>query len=299
MKTIDLFCGCGGMSLGFQNAGFTIVRAFDNWTSAVETYNQNFSHDAELIDAYDLSADYLRQFYPDIIIGGPPCQDYSSAGKQDESKGRAHLTLRYAELVCSVFPDYFVMENVDRILHSQTLPKAIQMFKNKGYGLTQVVLNASLCGVPQKRKRFFLIGHKGAKDDFLTDLLNRDLSSEPTTVKNYLGNELNTEFYYIHPRFYTGRAIFSIEEPSPTIRGINRPIPPGYKIHPKDAVSDLSKVKSLSCLERARIQTFPKEFVFSGSKTTITQMIGNAVPVKLAEYVAAHLAEYNSSLNQK
>lgn len=166
INVVDIFCGCGGLSLGFQKAGFNVVRAFDNWDKAVDIYNRNFDHEAELVDAYNLTAEHIKSFSPDVIIGGPPCQDYSSAGKQDETQGRANLTLRYAELVCEVQPEWFVMENVDRILKSQTLPKAIDIFKSLGYGLSQVVLDASLCGVPQKRKRFFLIGHLGGNDDF-------------------------------------------------------------------------------------------------------------------------------------
>ena len=136
---IDLFCGCGGLSLGFQNAGFTILRAFDIWDKAINNYNLNFSHPAELQDINQLSPDYLKSFSPDVIIGGPPCQDYSSAGRQDETLGRANLTLRYAEFVCSVRSRWFVMENVDRILKSSTLPKALALFRNAGYGLSQVV----------------------------------------------------------------------------------------------------------------------------------------------------------------
>lgn len=225
-------------------------------------------------------------------VGGPPCQDYSSAGKQDETKGRADLTLRFTELVCAVYPEWFVMENVDRILKSQTLPKAIALFKSTGYGLSQVVLDASLCGVPQKRKRFFLIGHKHEDDNFLTSKLYAGLSKKSTTIREYLGDEFQTEYYYRHPRSYARRAIFSIDEPSPTIRGGNRPIPPCYSIHSGDATKDLNKVRPLTTLERARIQTFPKTFKFSGNKTDLEQIIGNAVPVDLARYVALHIKEY-------
>lgn len=292
INVIDIFCGCGGLSLGFQNAGFNIIKAFDNWDKAIDIYNCNFNHNAELIDVYDLTSEYLKSFMPDVIIGGPPCQDYSSAGKQDETQGRANLTLRFAELVCQVNSEWFVMENVDRILKSHTLPKAINLFKSAGYGLTQVVLDSSFCGVPQIRKRFFLIGHKNDIDDFLTSSLYANLSSKRTTIRDYLGNEFRTEYYYRHPRSYARRGIFSIDEPSPTIRGVNRPIPPGYTIHSGDATTDLSKVRPLTTLERARIQTFPKSFSFFGSKTDMEQIVGNAVPVNLAEYVATHLKEY-------
>ena len=292
IRALDLFCGCGGLSLGFQYAGIDVVRAFDHWDKAINIYNKNFSHKAELIDIYDLIPEYLESFSPNIIIGGPPCQDYSSAGKRDESQGRANLTLRYAELVCLVKPEWFVMENVDRILKSKTLPKALSLFKATGYGLSQVILDASRCGVPQKRKRFFLIGHINDTDNFLTASLYADLSSKSTTIREYLGNEFQIEYYYRHPRSYARRGIFSIDEPSPTIRGVNRPIPPGYSIHAGDATKDLSKVRPLTTLERARIQTFPKSFEFSGNKTDLEQMIGNAVPVDLAKYVAQHLKDY-------
>lgn len=107
------------------------------------------------MDAYQLTADYIKMFEPQMIIGGPPCQDYSSAGKRDENLGRADLTRRFAEIIAEVKPQWFVMENVDRILKSNTLPMAIEICKMAGYGLSQVVLDASLCGAPQKRKRFF------------------------------------------------------------------------------------------------------------------------------------------------
>ena len=184
------------------------------------------------------------------------------------------------------------MENVDRIEKSQTLPKAIAMFRDAGYGLTRVVLDASRCGVPQKRKRFFMIGRLGSEDDFLEHSLLSDQNDHNMTIREYLGDEFDTEFYYRHPRSYARRGIFSIDEPSPTVRGVNRPIPATYQIHPGDATDDLSRVRPLTTLERARIQTFPREFTFEGSKTDLEQIIGNAVPVELAAYVGRHLLDY-------
>ena len=138
----------------------------------------------------------------------------------------------------------------------------------------------------------FLIGHYRDDDDFLLESLVRDLSLTKTTIRDYLGDELGTEFFYRHPRSYNRKGIFSIDEPSPTIRGVNRPIPPKYKLHPNDATKGMSKVRPLTTLERARLQTFPSDFVFYGSKTNLEQMIGNAVPVKLANYVAIHMMSY-------
>jgi DNA (cytosine-5)-methyltransferase 1 len=292
MAVVDLFCGCGGLSLGFQNAGFEIVRAFDNWDKAVNIYNANFEHEAELCNVYDLEPQYLEEFHPNVIIGGPPCQDYSSAGMQDETRGRANLTLRFAELVCEVTPRWFVMENVDRITKSATLSRAIEMFRSAGYGLTQVVLDASRCGVPQKRKRFFLLGELNGIDGFLGDELINNQAGASMTIRDYLGDEFGTDYYYRHPRSYARRGIFSIDEPSPTVRGVNRPIPSTYNIHPGDATENLELVRPLTTLERARIQTFPRNFEFKGSKTDLEQIIGNAVPVELATYVGRHLLNY-------
>jgi len=127
------------------------------------------------------------------------------------------------------------MENVYNIERMPVLPKALQIFKDVGYGVTTKVLDASLCGVPQARKRFFAIGHLGDKDGFLLEGLEANLADHQMTVRDYLGNKLHTQFYYMHPRSYNRRAVFSIDEPSATIRGVNRPIPETYTMHHGDA----------------------------------------------------------------
>lgn len=293
MRVTDLFAGCGSMSLGFENAGFKIVSAFDNWKPAMDVYKANFSHDVINIDLSKVN-DYgiFRKYSPDMIIGGPPCQDFSSAGKRNEGLGRANLTISFARVMANVEPKWFVMENVERIKKSETLQKSLKIFKHAGYGLTSKVLNASLCGVPQLRKRYFLIGEFGGKDNALEYYLEKNLSKKPMTVYDYLGDELGIKYYYRHPRSYKRRGVFSIHEPSPTVRGVNRPIPKGYKEHPGDAADISGHVRPLSTIERSYIQTFPKNFIFRGNKSNLEQMIGNAVPVKLAEYVAKCILEY-------
>jgi DNA (cytosine-5)-methyltransferase 1 len=157
---------------------------------------------------------------PQMIIGGPPCQDFSSAGKRDETLGRADLTISYANIVASSKPEWFVMENVERIIKSRILKEAIQIFKKAGYGISYQVLDASFCGVPQSRKRFFLIGHRYSPDNFLNSYLAKNLSSKPMTLFDYFGNSFGIEYYYRHPRSYARRGVFSIYEPSPTIRRV-------------------------------------------------------------------------------
>lgn len=121
-----------------------------------------------------------------------------------------------------------------------------------------------------------------AETIFCIGILNRE----------YFGDELGFEYYYRHPRNYNRRAIFSIDEPAPTMRGVNRPVPKGYPGHPNDACKLNSSVRALTTAERALIQTFPKDFIWVGNKTDTEQMIGNAVPVKLAEFVASALLQF-------
>jgi DNA (cytosine-5)-methyltransferase 1 len=293
MKTIDLFSGCGGMSLGFQNMGFEIVAAFDNWQPAIDIYKKNFQHDVIKLDLASINEfSIFEQYQPDMIIGGPPCQDFSSAGKRNETQ-RADLTIKFAEIVASVQPTYFVMENVDRILTTNTLKIALEILENSGYGLCQKILNASLCGVPQVRKRFFLIGILNQNAGVLNYYLDKNLGLKPLSIFDYLGDSLGTEHYYRHPRSYARRAIFSINEPSPTIRGVNRPIPQTYKLHEGDTTKNLQDVRPLTAIERSYLQTFPPYFNWANlCKSNTEQAIGNAVPVKLAEYVAFCINEY-------
>jgi DNA (cytosine-5)-methyltransferase 1 len=112
------------------------------------------------------------------------------------------------------------------------------------------------------------------------------------TILDYLGDSLGIEFYYRHPRSYQRRGIFSIYEPSPTIRGVNRPIPKTYKKHQGDACAVNEKLRPLTTIERSYLQTFPKNFKLEGSKSDLEQMIGNAVPINLGKYVARAILEY-------
>ena len=181
-----------------------------------------------------------------MIIGGPPCQDFSSAGKRDEEGGRGDLTVHYAEIISRVRPKWFVMENVARITKTQKLIDAKEIFKKAGYGLSQHVLDASYCGVPQSRKRFFLIGKLREMDGFMTPFINSGLATKPMTMRDYFGDTLGIEYYYRHPRSYVRRGIFSIDEPSPTVRGVNRPMPDGYKIHANDPVKSKEGIRPLT-----------------------------------------------------
>lgn len=294
MKAVDLFCGCGGLSLGFLCSGIDIISAFDNWDEALMVYRHNFNHPAIKCDLSDVenSVAQIASLQPDMIIGGPPCQDFSSAGKRDENNGRGDLTVHYANIISRVRPTWFVMENVARIVKTQKLVEAQKIFKDAGYGLSCMTLNAALCGVPQRRKRFVMIGKLGENDDFMKSELLNGLSEHEMTIAEYFGDSLDIKYYYRHPRSYVRRGIFSVDEPSPTIRGVNRPMPAGYKLHNNDPVNSLENIRPLTTLERAKIQTFPADFCFLGSKTDQEQMIGNAVPVNLGKFIGSAILHW-------
>lgn len=298
MNTIDLFSGCGGLTLGFEQAGYKVLAAFDKWKPAVEVYQNNFTHPIYETDlASQTVIKQITDFKPDIIIGGPPCQDFSSAGKRDETLGRADLTISFAHIIESIKPQWFLMENVARIEKSAILKEAIKIFKKSNYGLTKQTLNASLFEVPQRRKRFFLIGRLNGQDNEMSYYLSKNQSKKEMTLHDYFGETLGLEFYYRHPRSYARRGIFSIYEPSPTVRGVNRPMPKTYKKHPGDKCDPSEKIRALTTIERSYIQTFPRDFKFNGTKSNLEQMIGNAVPVKLAEHIANCINEFREDLS--
>lgn len=241
---------------------------------------------------FDIEVEDDHSFIADGIVVHN-CQSYSHAGKRDaDNDARSNLTLAFARIVTAIRPRFFVMENVDRFAKLKQCEVTRFLFEEAGYGVHVQVLDAAFCGAPQHRKRCFMVGALNQRDFSLEAVYQKNLATEPLTVRNYFGDKIDTDFYYRHPRTYERRAVFSIDEPSPTIRGCNRPVPKNYKFHPGDACNDPTKIRPLTTKERSMIQTFPECFSFEGiSKSDAEQVIGNAVPVKQAEFVARCLGE--------
>ncbi len=294
LKAIDLFCGSGGLSAGFIHSGIEVVAAFDNWTAAIETYRRNITNhvtERDLSDIHESVAE-ITAIGPDIIAGGPPCQDFSSAGKRVEGS-RANLTRAFGNIVAECSPPFFLMENVPQVRFSYVYQKVKAQLTVAGYEISEIVLDASQCGVPQARKRFFAFGslNKTASRRFIRSLESR-ITDSRLTVKEYLGDSINIEFYYRHPRNYSRRSVFSVHEPSPTVRGVNRPVPPGYKRNHLDS-AEPSGVRPLTSYERSRIQTFPLAWDWNAEdrNSDVELQIGNAVPVNLASFVGAGIID--------
>lgn len=139
VRAVELFAGAGGMSLGLIRAGFKLVQAYDSWAPAVDVYRRNVGHHVWQHDLKDIFhvGPMLAALAPDIIVGGPPCQDFSPAGERMEGE-RAALTRAFAMLVCISRPRWFVMENVPQAAGSRAWEDARAMLAKAGYGLTEL-----------------------------------------------------------------------------------------------------------------------------------------------------------------
>lgn len=289
LNVVDLFCGAGGLSAGLIDSGMTVVAAFDNSKDSVEIYNRNLSAHCQIWDLIDSEsvAVEISKYSPDLIAGGPPCQDFSSAGKRREGK-HANLTMSFCQIIEKCEPEFFLMENVPQARNSKAYQYLKQKLTKLGFQFSEQLIDASYFGVPQIRRRFFVFGWKQKKDcgKKFEQWLSEKCSDNRLTIKQYLNSEISIEHYYRHPRNYSRRSVFSVYEPSPTIRGVNRPVPPNYKGNHLDSVSPL-QVRALTTWERSRIQTFPKSWKWNCSdRNAIAETnIGNAVPLVLSSYI--------------
>jgi len=167
IKVVSLFSGGGGLDLGFLSEGYNIIWAIDNNKNAVNTYKVNVGDHiiCEDINKIDIS----KIPYADVVIGGPPCQSFSLAGKRNVEDKRGQLVWRYINIIERVRPQAFVFENVTGLLSAKNSQgeKIIDLlkiaFKNIGYSVEQQVMNAADYGVPQKRKRVIIVGLKEKK----------------------------------------------------------------------------------------------------------------------------------------
>ncbi|MBI0098545.1 MULTISPECIES: DNA cytosine methyltransferase [unclassified Snodgrassella] len=323
MNIISLFSGAGGLDLGFKNAGFEIVVANEYDKSIWETYEKN--HTAPLIkgDIRNIKSDVFLKNSKEIdgVIGGPPCQSWSEAGAlRGISDDRGKLFFEFIRLLEEIQPKFFVAENVSGMMskrHLEAVQNIIHLFGNAGIGYDVFIqtLNASDYGVPQDRKRVFYIGFRKdlqVKFEFPTPLKTKltlkdsifDLQNTavPAMEKNKShGDKLavvNHEYFIgdFSTIFMSRNRVRTWEQQSFTIQAGARHAP----IHPQAPIMvNVGKDKfqfvegkekfyrRLSVRECARIQTFPDNFKFYyNSLAEAYKMIGNAVPVKLAEAVA-------------
>ena len=338
LRAVDLFCGAGGLSLGLRRAGLDVVKAYDNLPDAGIVYRRNIDDAFELADLSDLLpiAKTLRELEIDMLCGGSPCQDFSSSGLRKEAE-RAALTHVLTFLTQHLLPEWVLFENVPTARRSKTWSEMRSKLREAGYGITELVLDCSRYGVPQKRKRLFLIGRRGEAADFLKSAIEGAAAEKPMSMRDEFGDELRAEYIYRHARARHRRSVYSIDEPHPTIRSTNRPAPkigdgqyvfisgredrrtvysadepsptvcrksgegmgPRHvmKSHPLNPVPPTQAV-ALTRDQIARVQGFPKWWDWSGIKLRNRDiMVANAVPAPVAEILGKLIIERHFGLS--
>lgn len=185
-NVLDLFCGCGGLSLGFEEAGYNVLLGIDIWEDALKTYAYNHKHSKTLCaDMSTLSGEDVKDIIGDnsvdVIIGGPPCQGFSIAGKRIVNDDRNKLYKGFVRMVEYFKPKAFVMENVPNILSigdGAVRETIINDFKSLGYTVETKVLTASDYGVPQNRRRAVFVGLTKGNFDFDIPMVAEKVTTE-------------------------------------------------------------------------------------------------------------------------
>lgn len=349
---IELFAGAGGLGTGFEESGFNIVVANDIWAPAGLTYKANHPKVKYIVeDIAKINGDKLLKDTKynkediDVIIGGPPCQGFSTLGKRFIDDPRNKLFKEYVRIVSDIKPKFFVMENVSGILSMEkgkVLQNIIESFNNIGYQVKYKVLNAAEYGVPQQRERAIfigtrldinivfpkkthsLIGEEGYQKaltiwDAISDLPQSDCEElikyvcEPQNSYQKAMRKNNKVITHHKPSIHNdkakkmmsyipaGMSAWDIkdmpEDLKPTSGYGNtyarlKPDEPGMTITRNFACISSSRCihpylnRGLTAREAARIQSYPDDYIFKGSKSDIHIQIGNSVPPLLGEKIA-------------
>lgn len=309
MTFVDLFCGAGGLSKGLEMAGLQGVCGLDWFAEAGMTYKRNFNH--PFVDGDIKQQEIKEQFYStvkeqlngrklDIVAGGFPCQGFSMAGNRIVDDPRNSLYLEMLEIVKTLQPDFVICENVKGLrsmLNGGVEKKIIADYKEIGYEMNVTVLCAADYKTPQKRERVIFIGNRiGAKNYHPKPILSpteyvttgeaiADLMNHPEDVKfNHVPTKHRPDMAQRMLELPEGESLYKgysdawkkcpWNEASCTIKENHG----GVNIHPK-----LPRV--LTAREMARLQSFPDDFIFEGTKNKQLVQIGNAVPPLLGKAI--------------
>jgi len=311
MRYVSLFSGGGGLDLGFERAGWEPVVCVDNDPVACQTLTHNRPD-------WNVVCDDIRNFDAtpyagaDAVVGGPPCQGFSTAGKGDPNDPRNFLWREYMRVVSEVRPRALVLENVSALTHRRNgdhLSGIMDELERQRYNFAYGVLNAADYGVPQARRRLVVIGVLDGEAslpepttanaqptvwDAIGDLAGLPDDPQFSRVSNRHAEHVVNRWRDLAPGESDPnyrRARLDANKPSLTIRagggyGPNGDHLAGFHppIHP-------TLPRQLTVREAARLQSFPDDWVLCGPKTIQGRQIGNAVPVKLGEAIGAHLLE--------
>jgi DNA (cytosine-5)-methyltransferase 1 len=316
-KVIDLFSGAGFLSYAFKSEGYCIIQAVEKDVIAASTYRTNMGNHIQVAD--------IKRAEPigkcDVLIGGPPCQGFSTLGKRDPKDERNFLSLEIVRWAIKSQPKVIVIENVEAFLYSPVWIRLASKLKRLGYDVSSHVLNAFDLGVPQIRKRSFTIASKIGLPEIKniykkpvrtvrqawTGLApepnghNFHYSPEPSAlaigrmkVIPQGGNKLDVlrsapelaakSWWSLGKQVGDawGRMIW--DKPSNTLRTCLQNPSKGRYLHPEQH-------RVISLREAARIQTIPDSWYFEGTPTQIARQIGNGVPILLGRAVARSVKE--------
>jgi DNA (cytosine-5)-methyltransferase 1 len=309
LRIISLFCGCGGMDLGFIKAGHQIVWANDNDKDSCLSYEKYFNHTPICKPIEEVPSSEIPD--GDVVIGGFPCQGFSVANPYRHTEdSRNKLYLELLRIIRDKKPKYFVAENVPGITSIggyetaedkknkvgkifKIILRELEKANDIGYHVKFKILNSADYGVPQKRRRVIILGTRKDMDKKLTHpkpTLKKenwktvreaieDLPEEPTEkVPNHIGTA-----HKVKVNGHIGNRATKWDEPSPTIVGRGGGTG-GPVIIPHPNLK-----RRMTVRETARLQNFPDNFIFEGAITSQYRQIGNAVPWLLAYHVAMML----------
>jgi DNA (cytosine-5)-methyltransferase 1 len=294
---LDLFAGCGGLSLGFEAAGFKTI-GYEMDKSACETYNKNLLTECTTTKL-NISFEYPKA---DIIIGGPPCQPFSVWGYQRGATDDRNGFPIFVDAIKKINPSIFLFENVRGLLYANRgyFEIIIDELKKLGYFIEYKLLNAVNYGVPQNRERLFVVGHRG-KFCFPTPI------NKKITAGEAIGDLMYTtppESKFLTPSMDAYVATY--EKASCCIKPRDLyPDKPARTLTCRNlagATSDMQRIllkdgrrRRLLHREAARLQSFPDWFDFHGNETQQFNQIGNAVPPLLAYHLALSVKKYIES----
>lgn len=316
-KFIDLFCGAGGMTQGLVQSGFQPIASVEISPVASATHRKNFPNSHHFcgdIHEFNTKNGLLKLDFPTVhlVVGGPPCQGFSVAGKRDPNDPRNRLFKEFIRVVSEVKPWYVVMENVPGILtmdKGKVKESIFEEFYSIGYSNVSVaILESADYGVPQIRPRAIFIANRFDLQNPYPkpQLLPHDYKSIESAISDLPAYttipELNHQWTR-HSASYTeriakvpaGESLYETfadaykrqypNKPSMTIKENHG----GTHIHPH-----LNRV--ISAREMARLQTFPDSFIFEGTMKKAMWQIGNAVPPRLAECIGHALLPHLDSI---
>ena len=327
-RAIDLFAGAGGLSYAFHRCGFQIIYAVENNTDAASTYRTSFIQKyspwtqlcvGDMSDQSVLDTLHLYTGQADIVIGGPPCQDFSPARLKTRRSGRrASLVNRYFDAIRIIQPKAFVFENVPNIKKAakgKYWARVKDEAEALGFRLTTKILNAEDFGIPQRRKRLFVVGARDddveipdssrAKTRTVMDVIGKlpPLSAGEVSESDAMHRARNHRPHMVsyfsqipqgggwrdaprrlpcqegHTGHYDTYGRMEADGIAPTLTGGCTNPSKGRFIHP-------TQDRGLTVREAALLQTFPKTWHFQGGIESQSLQVGNAVPVKLGEAVA-------------